>query len=285
MNLNIPTVANAGDFENHGFLRKVFTYCPTEMITAIQCRPAGVPDQGQKYSCDLDNGLKCINENQSNGLCLDYEIRYFCECGEEPITTTLATPVPTKVPTSSVGETTIEQTTIKMTTSTPKKQEKCEELESKCDISGWTDFMPASASNLRCNYKFCSKPASIDCRILNGEKGDEKVICNINDGFVCKGENCDLYHVRYYCDCNENATTPSPECSEGWSDWIDNYRPDQSGEIELIKPFISGNPMCHPAQIECKNDDNEKKLGEIHSKHRHQFTPFLDATSISRHRF
>ena len=58
MNLNIPTLGNAGDFENHGFLRRVFSYCPGSMIAAIQCRPVGVPDQAQKFSCDLENGLR-----------------------------------------------------------------------------------------------------------------------------------------------------------------------------------------------------------------------------------
>ena len=171
--------------------------------------------------------LRCMNENQSNGLCLDYEVRYFCECSQET-TTTVATP-------TTVATTTPAATTVEATTGIPITEGKCQELASKCETSGWTDFMPANDPNLRCNYEFCSKPSSIDCRLLNGEKGNEKVICNLNDGFVCKGQNCDLYHVRYYCDCGETKTTVSPECTEGWSAWIDNYKPDKSGELELIK--------------------------------------------------
>ncbi|CBY32632.1 unnamed protein product, partial [Oikopleura dioica] len=124
MNYNIPTLANDGDFENHHYLRRRFDYCGEEMISAVECRPAGASTySGQMVTCDVNTGLTCFNDNQDIEMCLDYEVRFFCRCGIET-TTEAPTAAPTTVPTTETTESIIIATTVtmptKITTSIPK---------------------------------------------------------------------------------------------------------------------------------------------------------------------
>jgi len=114
MNYNIPTLANDGDFENHHYLRRRFEYCGEEMISAVECRPAGASTySGQMVTCDVNTGLTCFNDNQDIEMCLDYEIRFFCRCGVET-TTEAPTVAPTTIPTLDTTETIVIATTTSM---------------------------------------------------------------------------------------------------------------------------------------------------------------------------
>ena len=82
-----PTPTNQGDIETISGLRKKYVFCDDHMLTAIQCRIIGTnvmsADSGQKVSCDLKEGLKCLKTNQDNGQdCNDYEVRLECDCGK-----------------------------------------------------------------------------------------------------------------------------------------------------------------------------------------------------------
>ncbi|XP_076369994.1 hemocytin-like isoform X2 [Tachypleus tridentatus] len=90
MNSVMPTYKNGGDYEeltSTSRLRTVYRdFCPVVNMTAIQCRIAGTlqshQEGGQKVSCSLPSGLICLNKNQDGAqLCLDYEIRVYCDCG------------------------------------------------------------------------------------------------------------------------------------------------------------------------------------------------------------
>uniref|UniRef100_A0A1I8JRM6 EGF-like domain-containing protein n=1 Tax=Macrostomum lignano TaxID=282301 RepID=A0A1I8JRM6_9PLAT len=59
-------------------------FCPQPI--SIQCRDSDskkdVTDIPQELICDVNQGLVCKNEHQYPTKCLDYEVRYFCECFE-----------------------------------------------------------------------------------------------------------------------------------------------------------------------------------------------------------
>ena len=49
--------------------------------TAIQCRATDGTywtQTGEILACDRNTGLFCVNANQSDGMCEDYEVRFFC---------------------------------------------------------------------------------------------------------------------------------------------------------------------------------------------------------------
>ncbi|XP_022255312.1 hemocytin-like [Limulus polyphemus] len=115
MNSIMPTYKNGGDFEKLSTtsrLRIVYRdFCPIVNMTAIQCRVAGTlqsyQEGGQKVSCSLPSGLICLNKNQEGAqLCLDYEIRVFCDCGHL---------VPTTLPSSSTTVSVITPRELKTT--------------------------------------------------------------------------------------------------------------------------------------------------------------------------
>ncbi|KAK3108253.1 hypothetical protein FSP39_004202 [Pinctada imbricata] len=80
MNVDTP-LAGDGDEEIYSALRVYNTFCdgPVE----IECRQAGTKVEasltGQRLTCDLDTGLRCLNWENPN-KCHDYEVRFFCPC-------------------------------------------------------------------------------------------------------------------------------------------------------------------------------------------------------------
>lgn len=51
-----------------------------------RCRTVGTEIQAHVYSpqvtCDLDRGLVCVNALAPEGQCVDFEISFYCDCGE-----------------------------------------------------------------------------------------------------------------------------------------------------------------------------------------------------------
>ncbi|XP_067648949.1 mucin-5AC-like [Haliotis asinina] len=88
MSSSVPTPANIGDIETISGLRKSYSFCDHDMMSAIDCRVVGQKTKaemsGQKVTCNLREGLKCYHKDQSSGLCLDYEVRYYCDCSATP---------------------------------------------------------------------------------------------------------------------------------------------------------------------------------------------------------
>lgn len=86
MSASQPSPTNQGDIETISGLRKKYVFCDNYMMTAIQCRVIGTntmsADSGQKVTCDLKEGLRCLKSSQDNGqYCNDYEVRFDCNCG------------------------------------------------------------------------------------------------------------------------------------------------------------------------------------------------------------
>ncbi|XP_041367296.1 uncharacterized protein LOC121381939 [Gigantopelta aegis] len=102
---------DVGDLETIDVLKTKFGVC--SHIVDIECRVAGTTtlsrDAGQSHvSCDINNGLRCYNGEQSTSQCHDYEVRVLCwspQCsGPKPTSGPLVTPginpsvTPTKSP-------------------------------------------------------------------------------------------------------------------------------------------------------------------------------------------
>lgn len=37
---------------------------------------------GEVVSCSVEEGLRCLNEDQSDNMCEDYRVRFLCACGK-----------------------------------------------------------------------------------------------------------------------------------------------------------------------------------------------------------
>lgn len=80
LNADRPESGN-GDIESISDIRKVFGVCSN--IINIECRVAGTEtlfsQSGENHlACDFLNGFRCYNSEQSDGHCLDYEVRVLC---------------------------------------------------------------------------------------------------------------------------------------------------------------------------------------------------------------
>ncbi|PAA54143.1 hypothetical protein BOX15_Mlig016789g1 [Macrostomum lignano] len=106
INLDNPSTGE-GDIETIDKARDRWPgFCPQPI--SIQCRDSDskkdVTDIPQELICDVNQGLVCKNEHQYPTKCLDYEVRYFCECFE---TQTPSVSTRTQSPRTVTQETTI----------------------------------------------------------------------------------------------------------------------------------------------------------------------------------
>ncbi|XP_076328320.1 mucin-5B-like isoform X2 [Tachypleus tridentatus] len=68
--------------------------CESNMITAIECRPIGIPSGVPKQNivCDIKLGFICENRQGKGGqTCYDYEVRFLCECEGTTVTAEVTT--------------------------------------------------------------------------------------------------------------------------------------------------------------------------------------------------
>ncbi|XP_048245056.1 mucin-19-like isoform X7 [Haliotis rufescens] len=225
MNIDRPTISHSFEFEGEGdhedldALRYYYSFC--SQPSSVQCRSA---TSGQMYhmtadvgtECNIKQGFSCANDKQAAGICDDYEISVFCDCGQNP------TAVPTAKPTLAPGYT------------TPKPGQPFESIPS-CMWTQWmnsfekkpgTDGDFETMSSLRLKYPFCAQPVAIQCRVkptsenpkeISYEKsGGMGVSCNLNRGLVCvdsmqpNGKKCLDYEVRVYC-TDACPSTVAPE--------------------------------------------------------------------------
>ncbi|XP_053094270.1 mucin-5AC-like [Pangasianodon hypophthalmus] len=218
----------------------------------VECRAKLYPDLtlsqlGQEVTCNAQDGLICLNENQGlQQQCFDYEIRvYCCQLPEwcttttptaTPPATTTTTP-PTTTPSSTTTTTTTTTTTPTTTTPTTTRPEttttKPTNCGYECSWSDWMDFGPPTTGanggevvpirRISDTYpKICSTPPKVECRAklypdLTLSQLGQEVTCNAQDGLICLNENqglqqqCFDYEIRVYC-CQlpEWCTTTTP---------------------------------------------------------------------------
>lgn len=92
MNIDSPTITKAsetngpGDVESIPELRKYYSFCANP--TGIKCQSATtgasyIMSMDVDVTCDLTNGLECLNSKQGGFDCDDYEVSVFCECARK----------------------------------------------------------------------------------------------------------------------------------------------------------------------------------------------------------
>ena len=234
--------------------------CPNPQ--SIQCRVkstrADWQTTGQVYICNNQVGGTCTNSENSSP-CLDYEVRFLCDC-PEPTTTEPITTEPT-----SSEPTTAEPTTV-----------------NSCRWTRWLDRdNPSGFGDYETLADFhpslvCPNPQSIQCRVkstrADWQTTGQVYICNNQVGGTCtNSENsspCLDYEVRFLCDCPEPTTTEpittEPTSSEPttaepttvnscrWTRWLDRDNPSGFGDYETLADFHPSLVCPNPQSIQCR---------------------------------
>jgi len=207
MNGHSPSGSSEGDEESLTSLRKDFTFCPTSDITAIECRDVATgktaTQMGQvNVICDTNySGLKCFNNDQPDGKCLDYEVRFLCEPKDANCK-----------PTTQLSR----STTIKPTVASPT---------TAC-VSGWSNWINENGDadgdheqmteeELR---NLCPGGIVTDIDCVTDDNGPEddwvsvgEATCDLQDGLSCTSlpfpgvPGCRNYKIRYMCNCSASA--------------------------------------------------------------------------------
>ena len=230
MNVDQPNNGmSGGDYEIYALLRAKYVFCERKQITEINCHeneldiPAN--ETNQLMSCTIMYGFKCKNSDQPSGECLDYKVRFYCDCAlstivtEPQTTTTTATGTSTSISTST-SELTLSTTTV--INGSPA----CEwtpwfNVHSPNEVGEAELISEIGALNVICPTEYIT---SIQCRrSTNGtpfdQAGQKNVVCSIiYGGLICtnadqiNGESCFDYEVRFYCEppkcmSGDNSTT------------------------------------------------------------------------------
>ncbi|KAM7301526.1 hemocytin [Ixodes scapularis] len=288
--LNPPAKAS-GDFALLGdpkFASLYSGYCGPRSVVDIECRvtPSGVAAMkaGQSVTCELPRGLACYHRDQTEGTCLDYEVRLLCDCdsSDNGITTTATTTTDR----SRIGGGSSETTTATFTHYMNDKQttsvddggrgQRPTEAPSVLCVPHWTDFYNTDSpdigdgdvealEDIRKDYAVCDGGpiGDVECKATVGgkfvdyrETEDVGVKCSKDTGLVClnwlqsKGKVCKDYAVRFFCQC-----VPSREPGDG-------TETGTSGGAACIpgwSPFFDfDNPSSGEGDIESPDDYAEK---------------------------
>nr|XP_002740538.1 PREDICTED: mucin-5B-like [Saccoglossus kowalevskii] len=191
------TRSSGGDFELLGAVVQDRGICFSPVY--IECREVGsaiaydeIPGQ-RKVTCDTGLGLMCFNKDQKPNYCADYEVRYFCPCPDQSLTTTVQ----------------------------PKL--------GYCPDGEWTDWVDTynpGSSHIGGDYEIlgmimevydmCLNPTMIQCRIVGSASfydptvNQENIICDIAIGLMCYNKDqaskqCPDYEVRFFCPCEDDV--------------------------------------------------------------------------------
>lgn len=84
INSDNPRGPDGGDIESFERLRNTAHFCDNSNIIAIECVDLSTSkraeDSGQTVTCSKETGFTCIDAEQTEGVCYDYGVRFFCHC-------------------------------------------------------------------------------------------------------------------------------------------------------------------------------------------------------------
>ncbi|XP_035826998.1 hemocytin isoform X2 [Aplysia californica] len=209
--MNGHTPSPVGEEESFTSLRQKYAFCQTSDITAIECRDAATGKSAQEMGqvnvvCDNNySGLKCLNADQPNGQCLDYEVRFLCEpkgasCkpnaftnGPLPGSTTTDSPVLAGSPTCTSGWSNWVNENSPIGSDGDKEKMTADELRNFCPGGSITD--------INC----------VDSDTLDDSASLAEASCTVEDGLSCKndpiiGIPCRDYKIRYMCNCSSSTS-------------------------------------------------------------------------------
>ena len=187
---------SAGEYETAWQLRNMVSFCDMKFVTMTECRTVGthIPyDQAGEDNVVCNNDVKgvvCHAQNQTDGSCLDYEIRVFCdECSSTPLVQTVTPAVTPYV-------------------CKPRWLPWINNMTPTTDMSYIEhEFMSQEAFEKEC---WDGRITRIECETTSGipqfSAGFIGSTCEIPTGLTCKNADnypiaCEDFKVRYYCEC------------------------------------------------------------------------------------
>ncbi|XP_051895336.1 uncharacterized protein LOC127583413 [Pristis pectinata] len=237
-----------GDYEDLNNLRNEF---PNHICThPVACEvetTSGVPasQTGENIRrCNVSTGFICVNNEQSDGRCEDYRIRFTC-------------------PQSFCAVTTPPVSTCKT------------EWFDRDNPSGQGDY--EDLNNLRNEFpnRICTHPVACEVETTSGvptsQTGENIRRCNVSDGFFCVNNEqsdgrCEDYRIRFTCPQSFCAvTTPpgavtippgavtAPPVSTCKTRWFNHDNPSGQGDYEDLTNLRNQFPdhICtHPIACE-----------------------------------
>ncbi|XP_078095332.1 uncharacterized protein LOC144510017 isoform X4 [Mustelus asterias] len=186
-----------GDYEDLVNLRKEYPgqICSKPVACEVETT-SGVPasDTGDNIpQCSISSGFACVNEEQKDGSCEDYRIRFFC----------------------------------------PESFCSCKtEWFDRDNPSGNGDYEDLVNLRKEYPSQICSKPVACEVETTSGvpasDTGDNIPQCSISSGFACVNEeqkdgSCEDYRIRFFC--------PESFCSCR-TEWFDRDNPSGNGDYE-----------------------------------------------------
>ena len=185
-----------GEYESAWQLRNMISFCDMKFVTTTECRTVGthIPyDQAGEDNVICNNDIKgvvCFAQNQTDGSCLDYEIRVFCdECATTPSTETVT---PTQAPYLCK----------------PRWLPWVNNMTPTTDMNYIEhEFMTEEALKKEC---FDGHITRIECETTSGipdySSGSIGTTCEVPTGLTCENSRnypipCEDFKVRYYCEC------------------------------------------------------------------------------------
>uniref|UniRef100_UPI00398F5DC2 mucin-5AC isoform X2 n=1 Tax=Pristiophorus japonicus TaxID=55135 RepID=UPI00398F5DC2 len=207
-----------GDYENLANLRKQYpgqmcrnpTACEVETISGVPASSSG----DNITECSVSTGFTCVNEEQEDGRCEDYRIRFTC----------------------------------------PESFCNCKtQWFDRDDPSGKGDYEVFVNLQNEYPGQICRNPVACEVETVSGipasNSGDNIAPCSISSGFTCVNEEqedgkCKDYKIRFTC--------PESFC-KCTTEWFDRDNPTGVGDHEdfanLQKEF-PGQICCNPIACE-----------------------------------
>ncbi|XP_036077518.1 mucin-5B [Rousettus aegyptiacus] len=234
-----------GDFETFANLRqKGHQVCLAP--AGIECRAQRLPDVpleqlGQKVECSRQQGLTCLNSEQSPPLCHNYELRVLCcdlvPCSTAPGLGTSQEPTPTPTLQATTALTSQTQPTSPATAETRGTSSSVAPGTTCQPQCWWTEWFDEdypkseeaggdieSYDKIRsAGGTVCEWPQDIECRAehfpdRSPEELGQRVHCDPRFGLVCRNDEqvglfkmCYNYRIRVLCcsqdHCEDHTTT------------------------------------------------------------------------------
>ncbi|XP_052248669.1 mucin-5AC-like isoform X9 [Dreissena polymorpha] len=224
-----------GEYESAWQLRELITFCDYQYITRTECRTTGTHiqyDQAGESGLICNNelkGLLCYAKNQTDGSCLDYEIRMFCDECSSPTTPRVTPEV-----------------------CSPKWLPWINKMIPTTDMNYVEhEFMTVAKQRELCPN---GKLTRIECVTTSGiqhySTGSIGTTCDVTSGLTCRNsENypigCEDFKVRYYCECE---VSPTQQPSTLYAGTPTVSPPFGSGATPTASPLTGsgGSPTASP---------------------------------------